>query len=240
MLFEGAQGLAGMGADARAAIAPQAPAWEPGQRPRALGGGRLAYRLAKRAFDVAFSAAALVALVPLFVVVAIAIRLDDHGPAIFVQVRVGRDGRPFRMYKFRSMRVDAEDRLDSLRRLNEKDGPVFKMREDPRVTRVGRFIRRTSIDETPQFLNVLLGQMSLVGPRPALPGEVAQYGERERRRLAVRPGLTCYWQATRDRDSLSFDDWMDLDLRYIRERGPLVDLGLMARTVGVMFGMQGN
>lgn len=144
------------------------------------------------------------------------------------------------MYKFRSMVADAESRLPELWALNEKDGPVFKIVNDPRITRVGRFIRKTSIDELPQFLNVLKGDMSIVGPRPALPKEVAKYDARQRQRLLVRPGITCYWQTRRNRDSISFDEWVGLDLLYIRRLSVWVDLKLIIQTVGVVLTAQGE
>ena len=204
-------------------------------------GGRRAYRLAKRAFDAAFSAAVLVVLLPLMALVALAVRLDGTGgPVLFRQVRVGKGGREFEMYKFRTMVPDAEGMLGELKGLNEKTGPVFKIRDDPRVTRVGRFLRRTSLDELPQFANVLKGDMSVVGPRPALPAEVASYGERERQRLLVEQGLTSYWQARPDRDSVSFDEWVDLDLAYVRDCGVATDLKLIVKTVGVVLTAQGS
>lgn len=144
------------------------------------------------------------------------------------------------MYKFRSMVADAEERLPQLLSQNEKTGPVFKLRDDPRVTRVGRVIRKLSLDELPQFANVLKGDLSVVGPRPALPREVAEYTERDRQRLLVKQGLTCYWQVQPDRDDISFDEWIDLDLRYIRECGPLVDLEVIARTVACVVGGRGH
>lgn len=194
--------------------------------------GRWGYRFAKRAFDVAFSLLVLVGLSWLFAVIAVAIKLDDpDGPVVFRQTRVGRDGREFRMYKFRSMVPDAEARLGALRALNEKTGPVFKLHDDPRVTRVGRVIRKVSLDELPQFVNVLKGDLSVVGPRPALPSEVAAYDARQHQRLSVKQGLTCYWQVQPDRDDITFDEWVDLDLRYIRECGPWVDLKVIAHTV---------
>lgn len=203
--------------------------------------GRWGYRLAKRTFDVLFSLFVLVGFAWLFAIVAVAIKLDDpEGPVIFRQVRVGRDGREFVMYKFRSMVADAESRLPELWALNEKDGPVFKIVNDPRITRVGRFIRKTSIDELPQFLNVLKGDMSIVGPRPALPKEVAKYDARQRQRLLVRPGITCYWQTRRNRDSISFDEWVGLDLLYIRRLSVWVDLKLIIQTVGVVLTAQGE
>ena len=203
--------------------------------------GRWAYRAVKRAFDVCFSACVLVCLSWLFLIVAIAIKLDDpEGPVIFSQARVGRDGREFRMYKFRSMCADAESRLAELAGRNEKDGPVFKMADDPRVTRVGRLLRKTSIDELPQFVNVLVGDISVVGPRPALPKEVAQYTPRQRQRLSVKQGITCYWQTRRNRDSITFDEWVDLDLVYVKKCGIWSDLKLIVQTVGCVLTAQGS
>lgn len=144
------------------------------------------------------------------------------------------------MWKFRSMVSDAEARLEGLRAKNEKTGPVFKMKDDPRVTRVGRFIRKTSIDELPQFLNVFLGDMSVVGPRPALPKEVATYSSRQNQRLLVKPGLTCFWQTRRNRDAISFDEWVELDLLYIKKCSAWTDFKLIIQTVGVVLTAQGS
>ena len=144
------------------------------------------------------------------------------------------------MYKFRSMCADAEERLAELRALNEKTGPVFKMRDDPRVTRVGRLLRRVSLDELPQFANVLKGDLSVVGPRPALPSEVATYTPRQRQRLLVKSGITCYWQTRRNRDSITFDEWVDLDLLYIKQCSAWADLKLIVQTVGCMLTAQGS
>lgn len=195
---------------------------------------RLGYLATKRAFDILISSLALVVLSPLYAALAMAIRIDSPGPAIFSQERVGQDGRPFTMYKFRSMYQDAEERLADLRDRNEKDGPVFKIADDPRITRVGSLIRKTSLDELPQFLNVLRGDISIVGPRPALPSEVAQYDARQRQRLLCPQGITCFWQTRRDRDSITFDEWVDLDLLYIKKCSVLTDLKLMVQTAGVM------
>ena len=193
-----------------------------------------AYKFIKRAFDIVASAAGLVVLSPLFLIVSILIVLDDpEASPIFVQTRVGKDGKKFRFYKFRSMVADAEDQLDSLMECNEMDGPVFKIRDDPRVTKVGRFIRKTSIDELPQLWNVLWGDMSLVGPRPPLPREVAQYSEYQRRRLCVTPGLTCYWQIA-GRNDVTFKDWVEMDLKYIREQSLWTDLKILVRTIGAV------
>ena len=206
-----------------------------------LSTSRLGYRVFKRAFDIVFSAAVLVCLSWLYVLVAIAIKVDDPaGPVFFTQERVGRDGKRFRMWKFRSMCADAESKLADLQAQNEKDGPVFKIAEDPRITRVGHFIRKTSIDELPQFFNVLLGHISIVGPRPALPREVALYTPRQRQRLLVKPGITCYWQTRRNRDAISFDEWVELDLLYIKQCSTWADFKLIVQTVGVVLTAQGS
>ena len=203
--------------------------------------GRLGYRFVKRAFDTVFSALVLILLCWLFLIVAIAIKIDDpKGPVFFGQERVGKDGRRFRMWKFRSMVTDAEERLAELQAKNEKTGPVFKMRDDPRVTRVGHFIRKTSIDELPQFLNVFFGDMSVVGPRPALPKEVATYTPRQEQRLLVKPGMTCYWQTRRNRDAITFDEWVELDLLYIKKCSAWADLKLIVQTIGVVLTAQGS
>lgn len=202
---------------------------------------RPVYRVFKRAFDVCFSLCVLVILSPVLLLIALAVWMDDpHGSPLFFQERVGLRGGTFQMVKFRSMYVDAEDRLEELMAANEKDGPVFKIKEDPRITRVGRIIRKTSLDELPQFWNVLVGDMSVVGPRPALPREVAQYSERDRLRLSVRPGITCYWQTRRNRDSISFDEWVDLDLLYVLQASPVTDLKLIVQTVGCVLTFQGE
>lgn len=199
------------------------------------------YLFSRRAQDIFFSLLALPVLSPLLLLTAIAIYVDDpHGSPIFRQTRCGKDGKPFRMYKFRSMYVDAEEQLEELLQYNEMDGPVFKIRDDRRITRVGRFIRRTGIDELPQLVNVLKGDMSIVGPRPPLPREVALYTERQRRRLCVRPGLTCYWQIQPDRNAISFDEWVELDLKYIAERSFPVDWKIIFKTVKAVISMQGE
>lgn len=202
---------------------------------------RVAYRFVKRAFDIVFSAAVLVVFCWLFAIIAILIKIDDpKGPVFFSQERVGKDGRTFRMLKFRSMCVDAEEKLAELRELNEKTGPVFKIAEDPRITRVGKWLRKLSLDELPQFINVLRSDMSIVGPRPALPAEVATYNDYQRQRLLVKPGMTCYWQTRRNRDSITFDEWVDLDLLYIRQCSVWADFKLIIQTVGVVLTAQGS
>ena len=194
--------------------------------------------LFKRAFDVISSAAALLFFSPVLLATAVAIKIESQGPVFFRQVRVGRNGRPFKMYKFRSMRLDAEAQLESLRAQNEASGPVFKMRNDPRVTRVGRFIRRASIDELPQFLNVLAGEMSVVGPRPPVPAEVRQYQRWQRRRLSVKPGITCTWQVS-GRSNISFDDWMALDLEYIDTWSLWHDVQICLQTIPAVLTSRG-
>lgn len=189
------------------------------------------YCKVKRAFDVVSSLCAMVVLSPVFLVTAIAIKCEDpKGPVVFSQDRVGKDGKVFRMYKFRSMYVDAEERLKELQDLNEADGPVFKIKNDPRITKVGHFIRKYSIDELMQLVNVFKGDMSVVGPRPALPNEVAQYDDLAKQRLAVKPGLSCYWQVS-GRSNLSFEEWMQLDVKYINEMSVWTDIKIIALTV---------
>lgn len=186
--------------------------------------------VAKRALDVVGSLLGLILLAPLFVGVAAAVRLTSRGPAFYVQDRVGRSARTFRMVKFRSMYRDAHETRHELEPHNEVDGPAFKIQRDPRVTPIGRLLRRLSIDELPQLANVLRGEMSLVGPRPPLPGEVARWSERERGRLLVKPGLTCIWQVS-GRSDLDYGTWVEMDLRYVREWSLWLDLKLLARTL---------
>ena len=201
--------------------------------------GRHVYEsLVKRALDLVLSGLGLLAVLPVWLVIVIAIRLESRGPAIFVQERVGLNGRRFRFFKFRSMYVDAEERLAEVMAHNEVDGPVFKIRNDPRVTRVGAFLRRSSLDELPQLINVLKGDMSLVGPRPPLPREVEKYRPSDAVRLSVKPGLTCLWQIS-GRSTINFDDWMELDRQYIRQMSLWFDLKLLLRTVGAVLTMKG-
>lgn len=200
---------------------------------------RLAYRAVKRAFDIVFSGAALVAIAIPSLVLAALIRLESEGSPFYSQIRVGQtrpDGSltTFRMWKFRSMYKDADKRLAELKERNEIAGAMFKMRDDPRVTRIGRFIRKHSIDEFPQFLNVFLGQMSVVGPRPPLPNEVAEYTEFDLQRLAVKPGITGLWQVT-ERNSTGFDGMVRRDLEYIAKRGILMDFKIVLLTVLEVF-----
>lgn len=187
--------------------------------------------LLKRALDVVVSASLLVLLTPLLLLVALAVRLSDGGPALFSQTRAGLHGRPFAMLKFRSMVVDAEARRVEVAHLNERDGPVFKAADDPRITRLGAFLRRSSLDEFPQLWNVLRGQMSLVGPRPPIPAEVEEYERWQLRRLSMKPGITCIWQVEGRGDNVDFDQWMRQDLDYIDNWSLGLDLTLLARTV---------
>lgn len=192
------------------------------------------YRLIKRLFDILASFTGLVVLSPVFLIVAVAIKADDGGPVFYNQERVGKGGKHFKMYKFRSMRVNADQELNDLIHQNEVDGAMFKIKNDPRITRVGKFIRKTSIDEFPQLLNVLLGQMSIVGPRPPLPREVKLYTNYDRQRLFVRPGCTGLWQVT-VRNSVGFHEMVNIDLEYIQKRGFWLDVKIMFRTIGIIF-----
>jgi exopolysaccharide biosynthesis polyprenyl glycosylphosphotransferase len=197
------------------------------------------YILSKRIMDIILSLIGIIVLSPVFLIVAILIKVEDNeGPIIFKQIRVGKDSRTFKMYKFRSMVSNAEELKASLMDKNEATGPVFKIKNDPRVTKVGKFIRKTSIDELPQLFNVLKGEMSLVGPRPPLLDEVAQYTDFEKQRLSVKPGLTCYWQVS-GRSNLSFKEWIELDIKYINERNLVVDTKLILKTILVLFGSKG-
>lgn len=193
------------------------------------------YNFLKRVIDLCFSFIGLILLSPVLIVTVVAIRVDSKGSAIFSQKRIGKNGREFNMYKFRSMVINAEDLKTKLLYMNEMSGPMFKMKDDPRITKVGKFIRKTSIDELPQLVNVLKGEMSLVGPRPSLPKEVALFKPWMRNRLNVKPGLTCYWQVS-GRNNIDFDDWMKLDIKYIKERNILLDVKLIFKTFFVLFG----
>lgn len=199
------------------------------------------YHILRRMQDIILSGTALLILWPVMAVTAVLIVLDSPGAGpVFVQSRVGKGGREFRFYKFRSMCPHAEEQLEALLPYNEMDGPAFKMKDDPRITRMGRILRRTSMDELPQLINILKGDMSIVGPRPSLPREVAQYDDRARQRLRVTPGLTCYWQIMPYRNRLSFEQWIDLDLRYIREQSFLTDWKIIFSTVRAVMGQYGQ
>jgi exopolysaccharide biosynthesis polyprenyl glycosylphosphotransferase len=212
-------------ATAWAGPAPRGPA-PPSCRPAPRAGGK---QVVKAVFDRLAAGLALIVLAPPFLVIALAIRLDDHGPVFFKQTRVGRDCQTFRLFKFRTMVVDAEQRKLQLQALNEGAGVLFKMRRDPRVTNVGATLRRWSLDELPQLFNVLKGDMSLVGPRPALPDEVARYGDHMRRRLVVKPGITGLWQVS-GRSGLSWEEAFRLDPRYVDNWSIMLDQQILWKT----------
>ena len=197
------------------------------------------YEFVKRAADIVFSMIFLVLLSPVFAAAAIAIKREDGGPAIYKQKRMTKDGRIFTMYKFRSMYLHAEEYLEELQKFNQiKDGPAFKMDNDPRITKVGSFIRRTSIDELPQLFNILKGEMTFVGPRPPLVSEVEKYNSYQRQRLGVKQGLTCFWQCG-GRNNIGFEEWVALDLKYIKTRGIWTDIKILLKTVSAVLRMEG-
>lgn len=201
---------------------------------------RRKYWKRKRVFDFAASLVLLALSAPLLLLLAVLICLDDpRGGPIFRQTRLGLGGRRFTMYKFRTMAVDAEQRRAELAALNEMDGPVFKIREDPRVTRIGKFLRRSSLDELPQLFNVLRGDMSIIGPRPPLPCEAAEYTDYQSLRLIVKPGLTCLWQVRTDRNAVSFAEWVEDDMEYILNASLWGDVKLMLKTPFVMLRGEG-
>lgn len=194
------------------------------------------YLFFKRVIDILGSIVGLILFLPISVLISIAIKIEDpKGKILFCQERVGINNKTFKMYKFRSMVSNAEELLKDISELNEMDGPVFKIKEDPRITKVGKFIRKTSLDEIPQFFNILKGDMALVGPRPPLVCEVDNYGDYEMQRLTVKPGLTCYWQIG-GRNSIDFKKWVELDLKYIEERNIFVDIKIIFKTFFVLFG----
>ena len=198
---------------------------------------RNTYEFLKRLMDIICSMSALIVLAPILIVVAILIKIESKGPVIFSQERVGINNKKFKMYKFRSMVVNAEDMKEKLEKQNERKGPMFKIKNDPRITTIGRFIRKTSIDELPQLINILKGEMSIVGPRPSLPKEVIQFEPWMLERLKVKPGLTCYWQV-QGRDHIEFEDWMRLDVKYVKDRKFLLDIKLIFKTFFVFLGDQ--
>ena len=193
------------------------------------------YLFIKRVTDITGSLAGLILLSPLLIIVGILIKIESKGPIIFSQNRIGMDGRVFKMYKLRSMVANAEELKEKLMEENEMSGPMFKIKDDPRITKLGRFIRKTSIDELPQLLNVLKGEMSLVGPRPSLIEEVLEFEPWMKKRLMVKPGLTCYWQVM-GRNNIDFYRWMLLDIKYVETRSILVDINLIIKTFFVLFG----
>lgn len=194
---------------------------------------RFVYHSMKRLFDIVAATCGIVILSPLMIIIAVLIKAEDHGPVFYKQVRVGKNGKTFKMYKFRSMFVNADKMLDKLKDQNDVEGPMFKMKKDPRVTKIGRFIRKHSLDELPQFLNVLRGDMSLVGPRPPLPSEVVEYSEYDKQRLYVTPGCTGLWQAT-ERNEVGFNEMVRLDIQYIQRAGFIFDLWIIWKTVEIV------
>ncbi len=198
----------------------------------------LAYKFAKRAFDIIASSFALVVLSPLLLLTALAIVIEDGGPVLFTQQRAGKDLKPFKIYKFRSMYRNAEAQFAKMQEQNEQTGHAFKIKDDPRVTKVGKFIRKYSIDELPQLLNIIKGDMSIVGPRPILQSQMEECNPYEQQRLIVRPGLTCYWQVS-GRANIKWEEWVELDLRYIRDMNALEDIKLIFRTIPAVFDSDG-
>jgi len=199
------------------------------------------YCFFKRSLDIIVSLLGLIVLIVPFLIISLIIVIDSPGASpIYVQKRIGKNKKTFKFYKFRSMIPNAECMLDKLLDKNEVEGPAFKIKKDPRITRFGRIIRRASIDELPQLWNVLKGDMSLVGPRPPLPREVEMYNDYQLNRLLVTPGLTCYWQIQPKRNSLSFDEWLELDLKYIRERSFKTDMKILIKTIGAVCGLEGE
>ncbi|WP_181358090.1 sugar transferase [Limosilactobacillus reuteri] len=200
---------------------------------------RFVYHSMKRLFDIVAATCGIVILSPLMIIIAVLIKAEDHGPVFYKQVRVGKNGKTFKMYKFRSMFVNADKMLDRLKEQNDVDGPMFKMKDDPRVTKIGHFIRKHSLDELPQFLNVLKGDMSLVGPRPPLPSEVAEYSEYDKQRLLVIPGCTGLWQAT-ERNEVGFNEMVQLDIQYIKRASFMFDLWIIWKTVEIVIKPNGS
>ena len=192
----------------------------------------------KRLFDVTAAVAGLLLFLPLLPFLALMIKLESRGPLLFRQARIGRDGRSFTCYKIRSMVQDAEDLKVRFAHLNEADGAAFKIRQDPRITRVGRFVRRSSLDEFPQLFNVLRGDMSIVGPRPQIPNEVAQYRDEHKVRLLVKPGITCLWQVS-GRNDVDFEEWMRLDRQYVENRSLTLDFSILLRTLPAVIHRRG-
>lgn len=193
------------------------------------------YILSKRIIDIAGSLVGLLLSSPILIIVGMLIKLESKGEIVFSQRRVGKNGKEFKMYKLRSMVVNAEEIKGKLKEQNEMSGPMFKMKDDPRITKIGKFIRKTSIDELPQLVNVLKGEMSLVGPRPSLPNEVKEFETWMLTRLDVKPGLTCYWQVM-GRNNIDFEEWMKLDVKYVNERSFWLDIKLILKTFFVLFG----
>ncbi|MCC4390226.1 sugar transferase [Limosilactobacillus reuteri] len=200
---------------------------------------RFMYHSIKRVFDFIAAICGVIILSPVMLVIAILIKAEDHGPVFYKQVRVGKNGKKFKMYKFRSMFVNADQMLAKLKEQNDVDGPMFKMKDDPRITKIGHFIRKHSLDELPQFLNVIKGEMSLVGPRPPLPSEVAGYSDYDKQRLYVTPGCTGLWQAT-ERNEVGFNEMVQLDIQYIKRASFMFDLWIIWKTVEIVIKPNGS
>jgi len=198
----------------------------------------MGYLLVKRLMDVGMSFLGILVSSPLWILIALCIKCDSRGPIIFRQVRMGKGEKPFVLYKFRSMYPGAEEMREQLKHLNVAEGPTFKIKDDPRVTRVGRILRRSTLDELPQLINVLKGEMSLVGPRPPLPEEVAVYTPLQKKRLEIKPGLTCLWQVS-GRSEISFSEWVQLDLYYIQHQSLLLDIKILIRTLPAVLSRRG-
>ena len=196
------------------------------------------YLRIKRWMDILLSAVALVCLSPIFLATAIAIKIEDRGPVFFSQLRAGKDMKPFKIYKFRSMYIDADAELPEMMKNNEQTGHAFKIKDDPRITKVGKFIRKFSIDELPQLINIIKGDMSIVGPRPILPFQMEECNEYERQRLVVQPGLTCYWQIG-GRANIKWEDWVELDLDYIEKMSLWTDIKIIVKTIPAVFDREG-
>lgn len=202
--------------------------------------GKDAYRIFKRIQDIVVAFLGIVLLLPVLIITAIVVFIEcPKASPIFVQERVGKNGTHFKFFKFRSMVPNAEELLVDLLDKNEMEGHAFKMKNDPRITKVGRFLRKTSLDELPQLFNVLIGNMSIVGPRPPIPREVAKYDEYELQRLLVTPGITCYWQTVPNRNDMTFDEWLEMDLDYIEDRNLKTDYSIILATFFAVFGMNG-
>ena len=198
------------------------------------------YRFVKRLFDIFASLIGLILLVPTTIIIGLAIKIEDGGPIFFKQQRVTKNGKLFNLIKFRSMVVNAEQIRDTMDNENEMDGPVFKVKNDKRITKVGNITRKIGIDELPQFINVLLGDMSVVGPRPALPREVKEYTEEDKKRLEVKAGITCIWQVQPNRNSISFEKWMEMDSEYVDKCSIMLDISIMFKTIATIFRAEGE
>lgn len=197
------------------------------------------YMKIKRFFDICFSMILIIILIPLWIVIIVVMKIEDfNGPIVYKQERIGLDGSKFIMYKFRSMVVDADSLKCELEQVNEQSGPIFKIKKDPRITKVGSILRKTSLDEFPQLLNIIRGEMSLIGPRPALPSEVEKYSDYQKKRLSVKPGCTGLWQVS-GRSNLNFDQMLQLDLEYIENYGALTDIKIFFKTFKIILTREG-